>query len=235
MRLDKYLAHTGLLSRREAARAVRAGEVTVDGVCVRSPDAHIDEETQVRLRGKILDMRELVYIMLNKPQGYVSATDDPREKTVLDLIPERYTRRGIFPCGRLDKDTVGLVILTNDGSSAHRLLAPKSHAEKVYSFECADPLEHIARLEAGVEIAHTYMTMPCSIKQTGERMGEITLTEGKYHQIKQMFASVGNRIVYLERISFAGIVLDPALERGEWRELTPEEVRLFTDDKSSDI
>ena len=166
--------------------------------------------------------------MLNKPDGYVSATDDPNEKTVLDLVDPEDRRKGLFPCGRLDKNTLGLVILTNDGENAHRLLSPKHHVSKVYKFSAAKPLsqEDTEKLEKGVDIGG-YLTKPCKVTLTGENEGEITLTEGKYHQIKRMLEAVDNKITYLERISFGDIKLDTSLCRGEWRYLTPKEEEYF--------
>ena len=166
--------------------------------------------------------------MLNKPEGYVSATDDEREKTVLDLLPDEERRLGLFPCGRLDKNTLGLVILTNDGDSAHRLLSPKHHVDKVYKFECKLPLsqDDVSLLERGVDIGG-YNTKPCKITLSQPTCGEITLTEGKYHQIKRMLEAVNNKITYLERVSFGNIVLDSSLDRGEWRYLTEEEENFF--------
>ncbi len=228
MRLDKLLTHAGVVSRREAGRAVRAGRVTVDGVCVRAADVQVEPaKNSVCFDGVPVEYREHLYLMLNKPAGYISATEDGRGPVVLELLPPALQGRGLFPCGRLDRDTVGLMILTDDGDAAHRRLSPKHHAEKEYAFACERPLEGLDRLEQGIELADGYRTLPCKIRQTGERSGVITLTEGKYHQIKRMFAAVGNHIVFLERIRFAGISLDPALERGEWRTLTGEEQALF--------
>lgn len=224
MRLDKFLVHSGLLSRREAAKAVRAGKITCDGVTARSPDMQIDpEKTRVEYNKQTVEYSEYTYIMLNKPAGYVSATDDPREKTVLELLPENLRRRGLFPCGRLDKNTLGLLILTNDGETAHKNLSPKKHAEKEYIFECRDNIGDITEMEKGVTLGGGYTTLPCKIRLENERRGVITLCEGKYHQIKRMFEAMGNKITYLERISFAGIALDPRLSRGKWRYLDEEE------------
>ena len=173
--------------------------------------------------------------MLNKPEGVVSATDDPKEKTVLDLLDERTRRLGLFPCGRLDKNTVGLVILTNDGQTAHRLLAPKSKTEKEYRFTVKFPLSDVdvQMLENGVTLradstAGAWTTAPCRLLlDEGNRGGIIILTEGKYHEIKRMMEAVHNQITSLARISFAGIRLDPALLPGQWRCLTKEEEALF--------
>ncbi len=226
MRLDKFLTTCGICSRSEASRAARNGLVTVNGIPMRDTSQHIDPDTDtVVFCGEQVEYRKFIYVMLNKPQGYVSATDDPREKTVLELLDPRLQKMGLFPCGRLDKDTVGLMILTNNGAAAHRRLSPKHHAEKSYRFRTAHPVEDTAELEAGVRLDGGYVTLPCKIRMESPCGGVITLTEGKYHQIKRMFEAVGNRIVELERISFAGIMLDGTLARGEWRYLTPDEVQ----------
>lgn len=230
MRLDKFLTSLGKCSRSKGGKLIRAGKATVNGVVQKSPDFKIDpEKDTVTLLGEVLTYKKYTYIMLNKPEGYVSATDDEREKTVLDLVSDEDRRKGLFPCGRLDKNTLGLVILTNDGDGAHRLLSPKHHVEKVYKFEIKFPISanDVARLEKGVDIGG-YLTKPCKVKlYENMSSGEITLTEGKYHQIKRMMEAIDNKITYLERISFGTILLDPALGRGEWRYLTNEEEAIF--------
>lgn len=229
MRLDKFLSNMGKATRSEAGKLIRMGKVLVNGTPAKKSDTQINPETDVvTLNGIDVSYKKYTYIMLNKPEGYVSATDDPKEKTVLDLVDPEDRRKGLFPCGRLDKNTLGLVILTNDGDTAHRLLSPKHHVSKVYKFEALSPLtkEDVATLEKGVDIGG-YFTKPCVVKLNGERCGEITLTEGKYHQIKRMLEAVNNKITYLERISFGEIELDTSLERGKWRYLTPEEEGLF--------
>ena len=231
MRLDKFLSNMGKATRSEAARLVRQGKVLVNGVPAKRSDTQIDPENDtILLNGLPVCYKEFTYIMLNKPEGYVSATDDPREKTVLDLVDPEDRRKGLFPCGRLDKNTLGLVILTNDGDSAHRLLSPRHHVSKVYKFEALLPIseDDVARLQRGVDIGG-YFTKPCTVRLTGEKCGEITLTEGKYHQIKRMLEAVGNKITYLERVSFGGIELDPQLKRGEWRYLTEAEEKYFVE------
>lgn len=230
MRLDKLLSELGKATRSEGGKLIRAGKVTVNGEIVKKPDFKIDPENdEVSLFGEVLTYKKFTYIMLNKPEGYVSATDDDKEKTVLDLVNDEDRRKGLFPCGRLDKNTLGLVILTNDGDGAHRLLSPKHHVEKVYKFESKFPLSNddVTKLEGGVDIGG-YLTKPCKIKLYNNlTSGEITLTEGKYHQIKRMLESIDNKITYLERISFGTILLDPNLMRGEWRYLTPDEEDIF--------
>lgn len=229
MRLDKFLSNMGKATRSESGKLVRMGKITVNGIPVKKSDTQIDpEKDTVAVCGITVTYKKFTYIMLNKPEGYVSATDDPKEKTVLDLIDSEDRRKNLFPCGRLDKNTLGLVILTNDGDSAHRLLSPKRHVSKVYKFESLFPLsqDDIKRLEEGVDIGG-YFTKPCNVTLTDSKSGEIVLTEGKYHQIKRMLEAVDNKITYLERISFGGIILDPSLNRGEWRYLTEDEEQLF--------
>ena len=178
--------------------------------------------------GEVVEYIKNVYIMMNKPEGYVSSTDDPSGPTVIELLPERMQSWGLFPCGRLDKNTVGLVLLTNDGIAAHRMLSPKKHVEKTYFFRLKKEIsqEEIETLEKGVDIGDV-VTKPCSVHMQAEREGFITLTEGKYHQIKRMAEAVGNKITFLERVTFAGIELDTSLERGEWRYLNEEEMALI--------
>ena len=230
MRLDKFLSSMGKATRSEATRLVRMGKILVNEIPAKKSDMQIDPERDIiLLNGQRVVYKEFTYIMLNKPEGYVSATDDPKEKTVLDLIDPEDKRKSLFPCGRLDKNTLGLVILTNDGDNAHRLLSPKHHVSKVYFFKSLSPLsaQDIEKLETGVDIGG-YFTKPCKIALQKEDCGFITLTEGKYHQIKRMLEAVDNKIIYLERISFGDIKLDPSLERGEWRYLTQEEEAFFT-------
>ncbi len=229
MRLDKLLSQMGKATRSESSKLARMGKILINGTPAKRSDVQVDPDSdEIIFCGAKVTYKEFTYIMLNKPQGYVSATEDPHEKTVLDLVDPEDRRKGLFPCGRLDKNTLGLVILTNDGESAHRLLSPKHHVSKVYKFEAKLPLSpsDVASLEAGVDIG-AYHTKPCKIKLETETVGEITLTEGKYHQIKRMLEAVNNKITYLERISFGKIGLDPSLKRGEWRYLTEDEEQFF--------
>lgn len=227
MRLDRMISECGLASRTETGRACRAGSVTVNGVPVRRADVQVQPETDcVVFCGREVRWRKFVYLLLNKPQGYVSATEDGDAPCVTELVPEVYRRMGIFPCGRLDKYTTGLMLLTNDGPLAHRLLAPKSHVTKRYGFRVEKELspEDICALEGGVDIGG-YVTAPCRITLLAPQAGEIAITEGKYHQIKRMMEAVGNRITELERLSFGALVLEPAMKRGDWRELTGDEIK----------
>ena len=220
------LSECGLASRTETAKAVRAGTVTVNGVAVARADVQVDPDRDtVTFKGLPVRYRKFVYVMLNKPDGYVSATEDGRDPFVTELLPEEYRKMGVFPCGRLDKHTLGLMLLTNDGPLSHRLLSPKRHVGKTYAFSVKFPLSEtdVKSLESGVDIGG-YVTKPCRVRLDGERGGEITIVEGKYHQIKLMMEAVHNQITALERRTFGPLSLDPALSRGEWRELTEEEL-----------
>ncbi len=228
MRLDKFLSVTATASRKESAALLKKGRVKVNGQPVFKGEAKIDEEMDtVTLDGEPILYQKHRYILLHKPQGYVSSTDDPSGPTVLELLPEK-ERRNLFPCGRLDKNTTGLLVLTDDGPLAHRLLSPKHHAKKEYYFTCQRKVteQDVMDLENGVDIGG-YITKPCKITLFDDFSGSITLTEGKYHQIKLMLAARCNKILTLHRHAFAGIILDPALKEGEWRYLTPEEVTLL--------
>ncbi len=228
MRLDKFLTHTGKVTRSEGGKLIRRGAVTVDGEVCKDPAIHIDPDAQqITLCGELLTHAQFTYLMLNKPAGYVSATDDPRQTTVLELLPKELQRRNLFPCGRLDKDTVGLLLLTNDGALAHRLLSPRHHVTKTYAFHCASPLTAQAEMEQGVTLEDGYQTLPCKLTLSSPTQGTITVTEGKYHQIKRMFEAFDNKITYLERIAFASIPLDPNLERGQYRPLTETEIAIL--------
>ena len=223
MRLDKFLTHTATLSRSEAARAARAGRLTVNGKLVRDCSQKLDPDADtVTLDGETVMYRKFTWIMLNKPTGVVSATEDGRDRTVLDLLPEKLRSLELFPCGRLDRDTVGLVMLTNDGELSHELLSPRHHAEKKYVFTLSRPYDKSVGLETGI-LMDGKMTKPAVIEMADELHGSITLTEGKYHQIKRMFERAGSSVTYLRRVSFGGIPLDESLAEGEWRYLTAEE------------
>ena len=226
MRIDKFLSECKVATRSETAKAVRAKQVLLDGVPVKRADTPVDPEKNiVTYCGEVVNYRRNTYVILNKPDGYVSATEDKSEKTVLDLLPPKVRKFDLFPCGRLDKNTLGLMLLTDNGPLAHFLLSPKHHVEKVYRFTAAKPLSEsdLQKLAEGVDIGG-YVTKPCKITMQSETDGEITLKEGRYHQIKLMLNAVDNRIIYLERIKFAFLTLGD-LERGEWRYLTEEEIK----------
>ena len=226
MRLDKLISDSGVATRKEAATAIRGGQATLNGTVVREPDRKVDpEKDAVTFRGTPLVYRRFIYVMLNKPTGYVSATDDRSLPYVLELLPPEYRKRGLFPVGRLDRDTTGLLVMTDDGQTAHRCLSPRRHVTKVYSFTCALPLPPEAEqaFAAGMTLGEE-ACKPARLFPSPDRLsGTVVLTEGKYHQIKRMFERLGNKITSLNRDAFAGIELDPALAPGEWRELTEEE------------
>ena len=228
IRLDKYLAESGIFSRSEAARALRNGRVAVNGTVVRDTSAKVDETTvDVTVDGQSVRWTKYKYVMLNKPADAVSTTDDS-PKSVMKLLPPEFSRLGMFPCGRLDIDTVGLLLITNDGPTAHELLSPKHHREKTYGFECLPlTMEMKKKLEDGVQLSD-FTSKPCTVQLDDATHGRITVTEGKYHQIKRMFHAVGSEITFLERLTFAGLTLDKKLARGEWRELTEEEIEILT-------
>lgn len=228
MRLDKFLVSTGSVSRSESTKLCRAGKVSVNSVIVKDSSFKIDpEKDEVTLLGKEIKYRKYTYIMMNKPEGVVSATEDG-DTTVIDLLPSDLQRIGLFPCGRLDKNTHGFVLLTNDGKLSHFLLSPKHHVKKTYYFETKFPVSHEdkEKLEAGVDIGG-YVTARCEVELLDEKKGRITLTEGKYHQIKLMLAALHNQVVYLKRESFAEIALDESLSEGSWRYLTDEETGIL--------
>ncbi len=233
MRIDRFISDSGLASRKEAALAAKRGQILIDGIPVRDVSAHIDpERVTVTFMGEVIDYRKYTYVMLNKPEGYVSATEDSRLPVVTELLPEALRRQELFPVGRLDRDTVGLMILTNNGALAHTLLSPKHHVEKKYRFESVVPLDADAEREfkEGVTLRDGYECKSAELFLEPDRCsGVIILTEGKYHQIKRMIASRDNRVTYLERISFADIPLDPTLRRGEWRYLTADEIKMLED------
>ncbi len=236
MRIDKFLSLTGCCSRADAKRAVRGKCVTVNGAVPKSSDIKIDPNVdEVCYYGKKVIYREYNYIMLNKPEGVVSATDDGRDKTVLDLLPDDVRNDRMFPCGRLDKNTLGLMLITDNGDLAHELLSPKSHVSKKYRFKAEHPLtaDEAVKFEDGLVLEDGYVTLPAKIELTGEGdEGIITLTEGKYHQIKRMLISLDNKITYLERITFGPLTLDTGLQRGEWRYLNDDEVEALKSHKS---
>lgn len=232
MRLDKLLSECGVATRSEAARAARTGKIKVNGIPAPRPDQKVDpERDEILYCGEPVIYQKYLYLMLNKPDGYVSATEDGKDPTVIELLPEEYRRQGLFPCGRLDKHTLGLMLLTNDGVLSHRLLAPKNHVAKTYAFSVKFPLSDadVSDLEAGVDIGG-YLTKPCKVSLSDSREGSITIIEGKYHQIKLMMQAVHNQITSLERITFGPLELDSSLARGAWRRLTQEEIERLRKD-----
>ena len=228
IRLDKFLADMGYGTRSEVKKEITKGNVKINGLPVRKPETKIDtEKDEVMYREQPAAYEKYEYYMLNKPAGVISATTDKKEKTVLDLIGEKQ-RKDLFPVGRLDKDTEGLLLITNDGELAHRLLSPKKHVDKVYYVRVQGELaeEDIRRLAEGIDIGEEKLTLPARlvIRKSGQfSEAEITIQEGKFHQVKRMFHALGKEVVYLKRLSMGTLVLDGNLKPGEYRKLTKEE------------
>lgn len=227
------LANLGYGSRKEVKQLLKSGSVKIDDVVVKDAKQHVNPEKQtVTLNGDVIEYREFIYLMMNKPQGVLSATEDNHTETVIDLLELEDQVYEPFPVGRLDKDTEGLLLITNDGQLAHRLLAPKKHVPKTY-FAVIDGEVTEADITAfanGVTLDDGYETKPGELKilKSGIRSDiELTITEGKFHQVKRMFEAVGKRVVYLQRISMGPLELDETLELGEYRELTDEEIELL--------
>ena len=233
MRVDKFLSNVGVASRAELKKYCKQGLISVNGKVINNPGVQVDSESDdIRFNGEKIVYREFVYIMLNKPDGYISATFDKYDPIVLDLIDQSYLVFEPFPVGRLDKDTEGLLVLTNDGQLAHRVLSPKKHVPKTYYAKIQGKVteEDILAFEKGVILDDGYETMPSQLKiLKSDDMSEIELTihEGKFHQVKRMFESVGKKVVYLKRLSMGKLKLDESLGLGEYRELTEEEVKLI--------
>ena len=230
MRLDKLLANMGYGSRKEVKQLLKQKAVTVDGDYVKDAALHVDPEKQiVSVFGERVVYTEFVYFIMNKPPGVISATEDLRDETVIDLLEPLHQHFQPFPVGRLDKDTEGLLLLTNDGQLAHNLLSPKKHVPKVYyaQIEGVVTEEDAEKFANGVELDDGYVTKPGKLvilKSAQQSEIELTIQEGKFHQVKRMFEAVGKRVTYLKRISMGSLILDENLALGEYRELTTEEL-----------
>jgi len=240
MRLDRVLSNSGYGSRNEIRKIIKSGAVSVDGRTVIDASLHVDpDRSAIEIDGEGLCYRKFLYIMMNKPAGVISATSDIRQRTAVDLLPEWYKNFNLFPAGRLDIDTEGLLLLTNDGQMAHELLSPKKHVDKRYYalIEGLVTQEDVKCFEEGVILDDGYKTMPSELEiivagsSRSELRSEIELVlhEGKFHQVKRMFEAVGKRVIYLKRIQMGGLKLDEALKAGEFRELTTQEVLLLVD------
>lgn len=227
-RLDKIISNRTGISRKDAKAAISSGKVTVSGNIIRSSDFKVSENDEIFLEGKKVSGNAHIYIVLNKPKGYVSATEDPEQKTVIELVPPELFRNGIFPAGRLDKDTTGLMIITDDGDFAHRILAPRKHVPKKYAVTIDLPVtEEMAEgFENGIEL-YDGICKSAKLFKTGEYTCEVTLSEGRYHQIKRMFGCFGAKVTELHRLSMGGFSLPENLLPGECRELTENELSLI--------
>ncbi|MDU4862588.1 MAG: pseudouridine synthase [Terrisporobacter othiniensis] len=233
LRIDKILSNVGYGSRAEIKVYCKKGLVKVNDKVISNPGTQVDTDTdKIEFNNEVVKYREFVYIMMNKPDGYLSATFDKRDPIVLDLIESSYLAFEPFPVGRLDKDTEGLLVLTNDGKLAHRVLSPKKHVPKTYYAKIDGVVteKDVKAFEEGVTLDDGYETMPSQLKilESGETSEiELTIHEGKFHQVKRMFESVGKKVVYLKRLSMGKLKLDETLSLGEYRELTEEEVKLI--------
>ena len=229
-RLDKSIASTGKWSRKEVKNLIRHGQVLGDGLPAAGPEEKADPEAaEIVVNGERLTYQRYTWIMLNKPAGYLSATEDGRGKTVLDLLAQELRRQGLVPVGRLDKDTEGLLLLTNEGGLAHDLLSPRHHVDKVYYARVAGHLteEDCQAFAAGMTLDDGLVCQSAvlEILSAGEESeAHVTLREGKFHQVKRMLAYRGKPVLYLERVKMGNLTLDPDLPRGEYRFLTAEEV-----------
>ena len=236
MRLDKFLANSGVGSRKEVKELIKQGLVFVNEERIKSSDKNIDENKDIiKVNNKLITYKKHVYIMLNKPKNVISATDDNKHKTVIDLI-KGYDTYNIFPVGRLDIDTEGLLLLTNDGKLSHNLLSPKKHVEKEYLVKLKENINdhNIYKVENSIELEDGYVCKRAKISKISENELTISITEGKFHQVKRMFKAVNNEVIYLKRIRMGNLLLDKNLMLGEYRELSSDELKgLITNEKDN--
>ena len=227
IRLDKLLGAEGIASRKELRAIIKAGRVTINGNAVCNPETKVETDCDViRFDGRILEYSEYHYYMMDKPCGILTATEDNRQKTILDLLPPEARRKGLFPVGRLDKDTSGLLLITNDGEFAHRVISPKSNIEKLY-FAKVDGIptaEDAEEFEKGLILSDGTKCLPAKLEVTGKNECYVTVREGKYHQVRRMLASRGKRVEQLRRLRIGSLCLDPSLKSGDFRELDQSEI-----------
>ncbi len=224
-RLDKFLCDKNIGTRSQVKVLIQKGQVSVNGEIIKKPETKVEESDVISCQGMVLSNEEYAYYMFHKPAGIITATEDNFQKTVLDYFKEEPCKN-LYPVGRLDKDTEGLLLITNDGELGHRLLSPRHHIEKTYlaKLECDIHESDIKQLEEGVDIGEKRMTLPAKIEVLDDKAVYITITEGKFHQVKRMFEAVNNKVVYLKRISMGNMKLDDSLSLGEYRRLTEEEI-----------
>ncbi len=232
IRLDKLLGNSGYGTRSEVRRYIKNGHVLVNGEMIRDFSKHVHPDSEIHLFDEKMDYKEFYYFVMNKPPGYISATYDPKDKTVIDLLSERHSQLGLFPVGRLDKDTEGLLLLTNNGKLAFDLLSPKKHVPKLYYAKVEGEVteKDIDVFQKGIQLDPDFTTLPAKLHiivsgQISEV--EVEIQEGKFHQIKRMFLSQNKEVTYLKRLKMGNLQLDPHLPVGEYRELTHEEINKF--------
>ena len=230
-RLDKFLCDKKIGTRSQVKTLIQKGQVTVNGEIVKKSDIKVCDTDIVTCQGEVLSSEEFGYFMFHKPAGVISATEDTSQETVLDFFKEE-PYKNLYPVGRLDKDTEGLLLITNDGPLGHKLLSPKKHVPKMYYAKLAHglSLSDIEALEKGVDIGEKNLTLPAKIEVLEEFSVHITITEGKFHQVKRMFEAVDNQVLYLKRISMGALVLDDNLKCGEYRKLTDNELKMLKED-----
>ena len=231
-RIDKIIASQGQYSRSEVKKLVKDGRITLDGKTVKSSDVKADpDQNDIAIDGKSIGYKKHLYIMLNKPQGVVSATEDTDHKTVIDLVPKELKRDGLFPAGRLDSDTVGFVLITDDGDFAHKILSPKNHIMKTYHATLQRELtqDDIDAFKKGIELKDGTLCLEAEVSpiDSDKPMAERKICEGKYHQVKRMFAALGNKVLFLKRVKMGKLSLDENLPEGQCREITPHELELI--------
>ncbi|HBM99427.1 MAG TPA: 16S rRNA pseudouridine(516) synthase [Ruminococcus sp.] len=231
-RIDKILVSQGIGSRREVQKRIKSGEVTVNGEIIRKPEFKANAENdKIAVLGKVLNYSEHIYIMMNKPAGVVSASNDNHDKTVIDILPDEYKRKGLFPAGRLDKDTEGLLIITDDGDFAHRMLSPKKHVDKQYIAQLDGEITEkiIQKFKQGIIFADGTKCLPAKLEiyNNDKKTGLVTICEGKFHQVKKMFISCGLNVVHLQRISIGDLYLDGNLPIGGCKLLTNLDKKLI--------
>lgn len=232
-RLDKLIASQGLLSRNDVKIMVKKGDVSVNGVVVKDSSLKVSYEDDIKIKGDSLSQTEYIYIMLNKPKGVVSASEDKRDKTVVDILPDELKRKNLFPAGRLDKDTTGFSLITDDGDFAHRILSPARHVDKTYIATVFDKIDIDNAKKAfadGIVLGDGTVLLSAQLElleDGANQIFKVIIKEGKYHQIKRMFASLGTSVIELKRIAIGGLRLDPVLKEGEARIITEEELKMI--------
>ncbi|MFL0253056.1 pseudouridine synthase [Clostridium neuense] len=230
-RLDKVLANSGYGSRKDVKKIIKGGKVEIDGKVVKDSNYQLDPiKSAIKVSGEEIIYKKYIYLMMNKPDGVISATFDDYDKTVIDILEDNHKVFEPFPVGRLDKDTVGLLLLTNDGELNHRLISPKWHVDKIYYAKINSNIDKddVEEFKDGIILDDGYKCMPAKLEilEAGENESKVkvTIQEGKYHQVKRMFESLGKKVIYLKRLSFGGLDLDKNLGEGEYRELTASEL-----------
>jgi len=224
-RLDKYLCDKNIGTRSQVKALIQKGQVTINDEVIKKPETKVSDSDIVCCQGRVLSNEEFAYYMLHKPSGIITATEDKWQATVLDYFKEEPCKN-LYPVGRLDKDTEGLLLITNDGELGHRLLSPKNHINKKYyvKMEHGISSDEIKQLEEGVDIGEKHLTLPAQIEVIDDLSVYITITEGKFHQVKRMFEAVNNKVMYLKRVSMGELALDNTLKKGEYRRLTGQEI-----------